>query len=69
MNDEGASGEMVRGSAVIDMGIERMTGKPAESVTRIVIVLLARFDGTPLKTPVVAFIESPRGTSPVADHL
>ena len=69
MNAEGASDEMARGSAVIDMGIERSTGKPVESVRRIVMVSLERFEGLPLSTPVVAFIESPRGTSPLAVHL
>jgi hypothetical protein len=65
----GASEEMARGSAVIAMGIERMTGNPLESVTRIVIVLLAKFEGMPPNTPVVAFIERPRGRSPVAEQL
>ena len=65
----GASEEMARGSAVIDTGIERMTGKPLESVTRMVTVLLAKFEGVPPNTPVAVFIEIPRGRSPVADHL
>jgi hypothetical protein len=69
MDADGASEAMASGSAVIEIGIERMTGNPLESVTRIVIVLLAKFEGMPPNTPVVAFIERPRGRSPVADHL
>ena len=69
MVEGGASKAMARGSAVIETGIERMIGNPLESVTRIVIVLLVKFEGMPPNTPVVAFIERPRGRSPVADHL
>ena len=64
-----ASEAIARGSAVIETGIERMTGNPLESVTRILIVLLVKFEAKPPNTPVVEFIERPRGRSPLADHL
>ena len=38
---------------MIETGIERMTGNPLESVTRILIVLLVKFEAMPPNTPVV----------------
>ena len=69
MAEGGASAGIARGSAVMERGIERVTGNPLESVTRMVMVLLARVEGLPPRTPVDALMESPRGRSPVADHL